>query len=118
MMKLRFFWNELNSSFWFIPSVLLLASVLAAFGFIHIDDASGFEPAGRWTFLFPGSADSARSILTTIATAAAGVAGTVFSITLVVLTPAASQLGARLLQNFMYDRLNQVVLGTYVATFV
>jgi uncharacterized membrane protein len=47
-----------------------------------------------------------------------GVAGTVFSITLVALTLASSQFGARLLRNFMYDRLNQVVLGVYVATFL
>ncbi len=47
-----------------------------------------------------------------------GVAGTVFSITLVALTLASSQFGPRLLQNFMHDKLNQVVLGTYISTFV
>jgi uncharacterized membrane protein len=47
-----------------------------------------------------------------------GVAGTVFSITLVVLTLASSHLGSRLVRNFMYDKLNQVVLGTYVSSFV
>lgn len=47
-----------------------------------------------------------------------GVAGTVFSITLVALTLASSQLGSRLVKNFMYDKLNQVVLGSYVKSFV
>jgi uncharacterized membrane protein len=47
-----------------------------------------------------------------------GVAGTIFSITLVVLTLASSQFGSRLVRNFMYDRLNQLVLGTYVSSFI
>jgi len=38
--------------------------------------------------------------------------------TLVALSLASSQLGPRLLRNFMRDTANQVVLGTFVATFV
>jgi uncharacterized membrane protein len=47
-----------------------------------------------------------------------GVAGTVFSVTLVALTLASSQLGPRLIKNFMYVRLNQVVLGSYISTYL
>jgi uncharacterized membrane protein len=46
------------------------------------------------------------------------VAGVVFSITMVALTMASSQFGPRLLRNFMRDPGNQVVLGTFVATFL
>ncbi|MFN2324183.1 MAG: DUF2254 family protein, partial [Trueperaceae bacterium] len=42
----------------------------------------------------------------------------VFSLTMVVLIQASNQFGPRLLVNFMKDRANQVVLGTFVATFV
>jgi uncharacterized membrane protein len=42
------------------------------------------------------------------------IASTVFSMTLVALSLASSQLGPRLLHNFMRDRSNQVVLGTFV----
>jgi len=42
----------------------------------------------------------------------------VFSMTLVALSLASSQLGPRLLRNFMRDTANQLVLGTFVATFV
>ena len=38
--------------------------------------------------------------------------------TLVALSLASSQLGPRLLRNFMRDTVNQVVLETFVATFV
>ena len=67
---------------------------------------------------FVNSADSARSILSTISGAMIGVAGTVFSVTLVALTLASSQFGPRLIKNFMYVRLNQVVLGSYISTYL
>lgn len=46
------------------------------------------------------------------------VAATAFSITLVALQLASSHFGPRLLRNFMRDTGNQVVLGTFIATFV
>jgi uncharacterized membrane protein len=45
-------------------------------------------------------------------------AGVVFSMTLVALSLASSQLGPRLLRNFMRDTTTQVVLGTFVSTFL
>lgn len=69
-------------------------------------------------FFLVNSSDSARSILSTISGAMIGVAGTVFSVTLVALTLASSQFGPRLIKNFMYVRLNQVVLGAYVSTYL
>ncbi len=60
-----------------------------------------FEPKEIINLFFSGSTNSARSVLSEIAGAMIGVAGTVFSITLVVLTLASSQFGARLLGNFM-----------------
>ncbi|MEP2668725.1 MAG: DUF2254 domain-containing protein [Cyclobacteriaceae bacterium] len=118
MKKLQHLWEELNASFWFIPLLLLLLSIAASIGFISLDRQLNFIPEGPFRFLFPESAGSARTILSIIAGAMIGVAGTVFSITLVALTLASSQFGSRLLRNFMYDRLNQVVLGAYVASFV
>ena len=46
------------------------------------------------------------------------VAGTVFSITIAALSLASSQFGPRLLRNFTRDRGNQIVLGTFIATFL
>lgn len=46
------------------------------------------------------------------------VAGVVFSITIVVLSLASSQFGPRLIWNFMHDIGNQIVLGTFVSTFM
>lgn len=118
MKKILFVWNELRATFWFVPVLIIIVSVLLAFGFVYIDQTSTYSRDGLGRFLFVNSVDSARSILSTISGAMIGVAGTVFSVTLVVLTLASSQLGPRLIKNFMYIRLNQVVLGSYISTFL
>ncbi len=110
--------EKLNSSFWFIPILMLLITIGLAIGLIYLDSQVQFSHDGALQYLLPASVDSARSILTIIAGAMIGIAGTVFSITLVVLTLASSHLGSRLVRNFMYDKLNQVVLGSYVSSFV
>jgi uncharacterized membrane protein len=45
------------------------------------------------------------------------VAGVSFSVMIVALTLASQQFGPRLLRNFMRDTGNQIVLGTFIATF-
>lgn len=118
MKKLSFKWSELKATFWFIPVILILTSILLAIGLVYIDGRISFSKDGLARFFFVNSPDSARSILSTISGAMMGVAGTVFSITLVALTLASSQFGPRLIKNFMYVRLNQVVLGAYISTYL
>jgi uncharacterized membrane protein len=118
MKKLLFFWSKLSSTFWLLPTVIILFAIAAAIGFVYIDGFIDISREGIGRFLFVGSTESARNILTTVSGAMIGVAGTVFSITIVVLTLASSQLGPRLIKNFMYERINQIVLGSYVATFI
>lgn len=118
MKKALFLWNELKSSFWFIPILIMMVSVVLAVATIYIDSRYQYESEGLLKFIFTASGESARSVLSVISGAMIGVAGTVFSITLVALTLATSQFGPRLLRNFMHERINQVVLGTYVSTYV
>lgn len=118
MGKLKFLWRELTSSFWFIPMLIILFSIAFASGLITLDRLIDFKAFEFFKNILTESADSARSVLSTISGAMIGVAGTVFSITLVALTLASSQFGSRLLRNFMHERLNQIVLGTYISTYV
>ena len=118
MQKITFFWNELRSTFWFVPVLIIAAAISLALGLLFLDSQTEVSQEGIGRYLLTGSADSARSILTTISGAMIGIAGTVFSITLVALTLASSQFGPRLIKNFMYDRINQVVLGSYISTYI
>jgi uncharacterized membrane protein len=118
MKKLSFFWKELLATFWFVPVLFILFAVFLAMSLIALDDYVTI-PQDSWArFLLVNNFDSARSILSTISGAMIGVAGTVFSVTLVVLTLASSQFGPRLIKNFMYVRINQIVLGSYISTFL
>jgi uncharacterized membrane protein len=59
-----------------------------------------------------------RILLSTVAGSMITVAGVTFSSTIVALSFASNQLGPRLLDNFLRDRGNQVVLGTFISTFL
>lgn len=118
MNKILFKWSELKSTFWFIPVITIFISVLLSIGLVYLDGHVRFSQDGLGRFFFVKSTDSARSILSTISGAMIGVAGTVFSVTLVALTLASSQFGPRLIKNFMYVRLNQIVLGSYISTYL
>ncbi len=118
MKKLIFFWKELLASFWFVPVLIIGLSIVLSIGLVTIDSYTNLSHDGWLRLFFVNSAASARSILATISGAMIGVAGTVFSVTLVTLTLASSQFGPRLIKNFMYVRLNQVVLGSYISTYL
>jgi uncharacterized membrane protein len=93
-----------------------LAAALATL-LIWVDGQYG----DRWLDLgwtYSGSAEGARQLLATVAGSMITVAGVVFSVMIVALSLASSQFGPRLLGNYMRDRGNQIVLGTFIATFV
>ncbi|MEO7244798.1 MAG: DUF2254 domain-containing protein [Rubrivivax sp.] len=111
-------WERLRSSLWFVPTLMAAIAAALAFGGVALDEslADGWLRAQRW--IYSGDAEGASQLMGIVAASMITIAGTVFSMTLVALSLASSQLGPRLLRNFMRDRANQVVLGTFIATFV
>lgn len=113
------YWDRLRSGFWFVPGVMTGAAVALALATVGLDESptvGGWMAGQSWAYT--GGAEGASLVLSTIAGSMITIAGVVFSMTLVALSLASSQLGPRLLRNFMRDTKNQVVLGTFVATFV
>lgn len=110
-------WDRVRSSYWFIPSLMFFGAVLLALGMARLDIffVRG-EVLPDWFPKFDGEA--ARSILSTIASGMITVTGVVFSLTIVSLQLASSQFGPRLLRAFMSSLGNQIVLGTFTATFI
>lgn len=115
--RIKNLWQQLLGSYWFIPTTCVLAGILLAPLFIYIDQQFDRATIKDIRFAFTGDDASARSIMTTIAGAVLGVAGTTFSITIAVLSMASSQFGPRLLRNFLTDTSNQFVLGAFIGTF-
>lgn len=117
---LRNLWERLSATFWFLPSLMTLAAVGLSFAVIAVDHRVQLKVLGEggYWWLYTGGAEGARTLLSTVAGSMMTVVGVVFSITIVSLQLASSQFGPRLLRNFMRDTGNQVVLGTFVATFM
>ncbi|MBW3591787.1 MAG: DUF2254 domain-containing protein [Actinobacteria bacterium] len=115
--RLLKYWDGIRSSFWFLPAVMAAASVAIALATVTLDATLDWSQSGS-IGSYAGGADGARAVLTTVAGSMITIAGVVFSLTLVALTLASSQFGPRLLRSFMADKANQVVLGTFIATFL
>ncbi len=107
-------WEKLWTPFWALPSVLTVAAVLLGLVLPRLDES--FRDG--LPYLFDGGADSARGLLSTIATAMISVTGLVFSITLVVMQLASSQFTPRLIGQFLSSRITQVTLGVFTSSFV
>ncbi|MEP0754352.1 DUF2254 domain-containing protein [Trichocoleus sp. Lan] len=116
--KLGKLWDSLHSSYWFVPTLMALSAIALAFGMLSLDRAAKSGPIESLGWIYTGGPDGARTLLSSVAGSMITVAGTAFSITIVALTLASSQFGPRLMRNFMQDTGNQVVLGTFIGTFI
>jgi uncharacterized membrane protein len=110
--------TKLRSSLWLIPSCMAIAAIFLSLGVPYLDEIFFPEAIPSFPWLSDLGPEGAMTLLSTIAGSMITIAGVVFSITIVALTLASAQFGPRLLGNFMRDRGNQVVLGTFVATFL
>ncbi|MEO7723956.1 MAG: DUF2254 family protein, partial [Chthoniobacterales bacterium] len=111
-------WENLSSSYWFIPTIMSILATGLSFLTVHVDTMVNAKWARAAGWIWAGGPEGARSVLSTIAGSTITVAGVVFSITIVTLSLASSQFGPRLLRNFMNDRATQFVLGVFVSTFL
>ena len=113
--RLLTLWYAMRSSLWALP----LAMVIAAAGLAYATLTVHLDLGGRsvW-FLFSGSGEEAPQFLASLMTAMITMATLAISITMVVLTLAAQQLGPRLIRNFMRNRRTQASLGLFIGTVV
>lgn len=115
--RLRNFWDQVRATYWFVPALMTLAAAVLAFVMFKVDQTiPNSLLQGKWYLFHPLSTEDARAILNTVADTSLGVAGVVFSITLVPLTITSTQYGSIVLRGFLRDRGTQFVLGAYTAT--
>lgn len=112
----RLAWQRARASLWFLPALLVIAAGGLSTVMLELDDVLGTGYARGW-WLFGGTADGARTILSVIAGSLITVIAVAFSVTMIALQQASTQFTPRVLRNFTRDRGNQIVLGTYIATF-
>lgn len=115
--RARRLWRSLADSFWVLPAAIVV--LLAGLGLLVIE-IQVWEALPDWLpsdWIYGGGETGARTLLGAIASSTIGVAGTLFSITIAALSLASSQMGPRLLRNFVKDRGNQVTLGVLLGAF-
>ncbi|MBW6463600.1 MAG: DUF2254 domain-containing protein [Firmicutes bacterium] len=117
MNKFKQLWRDLRSNFWFLPSLIVLASIGFAVALIETDSAGTDRWLVEWPRLFGAGAEGARGMMSTIAGTMMTVVGVTFSMILVVLTLASNQYTSRILRNFIRNRVTQAVLGIFAGIF-
>ena len=116
--RLQNLWRNISSSFWFVPSLAVAAALVLAGVLTGVDARLSGLDHSSVPWLFGGTADAARSVLSTIAGSLITVISIAFSLTVIALQQASSQFSPRVMRRFTGDRVNQIVLGAYIGTFV
>lgn len=112
MSRIRNLLALLREQLWVVPVLMTAAALPLAYAMSGLEEPRGTDL--RW--LFSGDAGTARDLLSTLLSGLMTMTSLVVSITFVVLTLAAGELGPRLISTFIRDRQIQAVLGLFLAT--
>ena len=110
--------NALRTGFWFVPIVMLALACGLALLLLYVDERVDPGIKSQIPWAYSGGPEGARSLLSTIAGSMITAASVTFSLASVALSISSQQYGSRVLRNFMRDRITQVLLGTFVSTFI
>ena len=115
----RIYYNKITQSIAFYPAIIAIGFLLLSVSMIKID----FSPWGKHikeglSWLSLKDASTARSIISTVAGAIISLAVFSFSMVMIVLNQAASQMSNRVLTSMIENRFQQVILGVYIGTVV
>ncbi|MBI1320749.1 MAG: DUF2254 domain-containing protein [Candidatus Hydrogenedens sp.] len=107
--------DALRSSYWFVPNAMAAVMFTLAFALPALERRYDLDGLQAWTGL-DLTAGAAQTILSTITSANVSIVGVVFSITILTLSIASSQMGPRLVRTFMAERSTHFALGLYLST--
>ncbi|OJW81133.1 MAG: hypothetical protein BGO69_03350 [Bacteroidetes bacterium 46-16] len=116
---LRRYYNKVIQSIAFYPAIIAIGFLLFSWVMLKID----FSPWGKdikasLNWLSLKDANTARTITATIAAGIISLTVFSFSMVMIVLNQAASQMSNRVLTSMIGNRFQQVVLGCYIGTTV
>ena len=112
--RLLWVWEQVRGSLWALP--LAIAAACAGLAILTLNLNLPWTSEAAW--LYSGSARQAPQFAASLVGAMITLTSLAFSITMVVLTLAAQQLGPRLIQIFMGDRGTKFALGLFLGTVV
>lgn len=111
--------RRMVASIAFFPAVLVLVFLLLSYLMIHIDYSGlGKEIKAQARWLKLKDASTARTIISVIAGGILSLTVFSFTMVMVVLNQAASQMSNRVLDRLIGNRYQQAILGFYIGTIV
>ncbi len=113
--RLLTIWGTIRSSLWALPLTMAFAAGILAYA--ALNTSISIDGGSAW-FLYSGTAKQAPQFLSDLMSSMITMATLAISITMVVLTLAAQQLGPRLIRSFMSDIRTQASLGLFISTVV
>ena len=109
---LRKNYNKITHSIAFFPAIIALGFILLSWGMLEIDFSNwGKQLKSGLSWISLKDASTARSIISTIAGAIISLTVFSFSMVMIVLNQAASQMSNRVLTSMIENRFQQIVLG-------
>ena len=112
-------YNRIVNSIAFYPAFIALSFLILSILFIKFDFSdNGHELKKQFTWLNLRDASTARNIIVVIATGILSLTVFSFSMVMIVLNQAASQMSNRVLNKLIGNRFQQIVLGFYIGTIV
>jgi len=116
---LRKFYEKTVNSIAFYPALISLGFLLLSILMLELDfSETGKQLKSQLSWLSLRDASTARSILTTIAGGIISLTVFSFSMVMILLVQAASQMSNRMLDSMIGNRFQQIILGFYIGTIV
>ena len=116
---LRKTYNKITGSIAFYPALIAIGFLLLSWLMLELDfSVTGKHIKSNYHLIRLRDASTARTIASTIVTGIISLAVFSFSMVMILLNQAASQLSNRTLENMISNRFQQIVLGFYIGTIV
>jgi uncharacterized membrane protein len=116
---IRKFYKKTVNSIAFYPALISLGFLLLSILMLELDfSETGKHLKSQLSWLSLRDASTARSILTTIAGGIISLTVFSFSMVMILLNQAASQMSNRMLDSMIGNKFQQIILGFYIGTIV
>ncbi len=119
MNKLLTYFYRIRHSLWFIPSIIILSS----FSIFYLLNTTHLESSEMLHYFYQKHWDgflgqSAYNLLIVSSNVVVTIFALSISLTMIVLTLVSGQIGSRILDHFLGNKVTQVVLGLYLGTIL
>lgn len=115
----RIYYNKMIESIAFYPAIIAIGFLILSWLMLELDFSEfGKNLKGGLSWLSLKDASTARTIISTVAGAILSLTVFSFSMVMIVLNQAASQMSNRVLNSMIENRFQQIILGFYIGTIV